>query len=372
MTAVHAPGSAHGMNDEQLGKPVIAVVNSFTQFIPGHTHLHDVGQQIKRGIEALGCRTAEFNPVAIADGAVTGNDGTPCPIPPHEKIADSVEEMAKTHRADAMVCISSCDKVTTGMLIAAIRLNIPAVFVSGGPAEAERYPACGSCRNIPAANSMNSLNEALGFALPGNGTVVATHANRGYLYTEAARLIVRNAMACYHDGDESVLPRSIFTRGAVLNAITLDIAMGGPTDTAIQLLAIARGVGVDLSMADIDALRLRTPVLCKVSPGSRYHIADVNRAGGILSIMKILADAGFIDTSTRRVDSPTLADALERWAVDGDRFDCHAENLWLSAPGGRHTAAGVPQWARYFELDLDRSGGCIRDIAHAYPASPAQ
>lgn len=354
-SAVNAPKSVRGMNDEQSANPVIAVINSFTESIPGHTHLRDVGLQIKREIEALGGLTADFNPVAV--------DG--------EGIAGSVEKMVKTRRVNAMVCISGCDNVTHGMLMAAIRLNIPTIFVSGGPAEAESYPACYSCLSVATTNSMNSLNEALGFALPGNGTVVAGHANRRRLYAEAARLIVRNATAHYCNGDESTLPRSIFTRSALLNAMTLDIAMGGPTDSALRLLDIARQAGMELTTTDINALHQRTPVLCKVTPDSRYHIADVNRAGGILSIMKILADAGLIDTSAKRVDFPTLADALERWAVNGDRFDCRAENLWLSAPAGRHAPAGVPQWARYFELDLDRSGGCIRDIAHAYPASTA-
>lgn len=400
MAAARALWRANGMKDEHFGKPIIAVVNSFTQFVPGHTHLHDVGQQIKREIEAQGCYAAEFNTIAIDDGIAMGHDGMLYSLPSRDLIADSVEYMVNAHCADAMVCISNCDKVTPGMLMAAMRLNIPTVFVSGGPMEAgnlngrsldlvdmmvdaadpsvsdeemkrieaEGCPTCGSCSGMFTANSMNSLNEALGLALPGNGTVLATHANRGRLYTEAARLIVRNANAYYREGDTAVLPRSIFTRATALNAMTLDIAMGGSTNTVLHLLAIAREAGVDFTMADIDALSRRTPVLCKVSPNSRYHIEDVNRAGGILSIMKILADAGLIDTSTPRVDFSTLAEALDRWAVGGEKFNCHAENLWLSAPGGRHTNVGASQWAHYYEMDLDRSSGCIRDTAHAYSA----
>lgn len=398
MAAARALWRANGMKDEHFGKPIIAVVNSFTQFVPGHTHLHEVGQQIKREIEARGCYAAEFNTIAIDDGIAMGHDGMLYSLPSRDIIADSVEYMVNAHCADAMVCISNCDKVTPGMLMAAMRLNIPTVFVSGGPMEAgnldgrsldlvdimvdaadssvsdekmarieaEGCPTCGSCSGMFTANSMNSLNEALGLALPGNGTVLATHANRGRLYSEAAALIVKNALAYYNDGDESVLPRSIFTRATALNAITLDIAMGGSTNTVLHLLAIAREAGVDFTMADIDALSRKTPVICKVSPNSRYHIEDVNRAGGILSIMKVLADNGLIDTSVKRVDAPTLADALDHWAVDGDKFDCHAENRWLSAPGGRHTNRGASQWAHYYELDLDRTSGCIRDAAHAY------
>lgn len=400
MAAARALWRAGGMKDEQFGKPIIAVVNSFTQFVPGHTHLHDVGQQIKREIEARGCYAAEFNTIAIDDGIAMGHEGMLYSLPSREIIADSVEYMVNAHCADAMVCISNCDKVTPGMLMAAMRLNIPTVFVSGGPMEAgnldgraldlvdimvdaadsmisdsdmarieaEGCPTCGSCSGMFTANSMNSLNEAIGLALPGNGTVVATHANRSRIYSDAADLIVRNALAYYNDGDESVLPRSIFTRAAALNAMTLDIAMGGSTNTVLHLLAIAREAGVDFTMADIDALSRKTPVICKVAPNSRYHIEDVNRAGGILSIMKILADNGLVDTSVKRVDAPSLADILDRWAVDGDNFDCHAENRWLSAPAGRHTNIGASQWAHYFELDLDRTSGCIRDFGHAYSA----
>ena len=400
MAGARALWRANGMKEEQLGHPIIAVVNSFTQFVPGHTHLHEVGQTVKQEIEKLGCFAAEFNTIAIDDGIAMGHDGMLYSLPSRDLIADSIEYMVNAHKADAMVCISNCDKVTPGMLMAAMRLNIPAIFVSGGPMEAGRVddrevdlvdimvesadesvadavvdklerhgcPTCGSCSGMFTANSMNSLNEAIGLALPGNGTVVATHANRTELFRKAARRIVENAYAYYRDGDTSVLPRSIATRQAMLNAMTLDIAMGGSTNTVLHLLAIANEAGADFTMDDIDRLSRRTPVLCKVAPNSRYHIQDVNRAGGILSIMKELADGGLLDTSVCRVDGMTLAQAIDRWAMGGKEFSEEAEELWKSAPGNRRTTRMGDQMSYYTELDTDRARGCIRDMAHAYVA----
>ena len=399
MAGARALWRANGMKEEQFGKPVIAVVNSFTQFVPGHTHLHEIGQVVKEEIEKLGCFAAEFNTIAIDDGIAMGHDGMLYSLPSRDMIADSIEYMVNAHKVDAMVCISNCDKVTPGMLMAAMRLNIPAIFVSGGPMEAGREgdrdvdlvdimvesaddsvsdsdvsllemkgcPTCGSCSGMFTANSMNSLNEAIGLALPGNGTVVATHINRRELFIKAARRIVENAYAYYRDGDVSVLPRSIATRQAMLNAMTLDIAMGGSTNTVLHLLAIAHEAGADFTMEDIDRLSRHTPVLCKVAPNSRYHIQDVNRAGGIISIMKILADAGLVDTSVRRVDGMTLAQAIERWAVvPGKKMDNEADELWKSAPGMKRTTELGCQMSYYSELDTDRASGCIRDMEHAY------
>jgi dihydroxy-acid dehydratase len=386
------------MDETQMGRPVIAIVNSFTQFVPGHTHLHDIGQEIKAEIESLGCFAAEFNTIAIDDGIAMGHDGMLYSLPSRDLIADSVEYMANAHLADAMVCISNCDKVTPGMLMAAVRLNIPAIFVSGGPMEAgeidgrhidlvdimvesadttvddatvsrlERHgcPTCGSCSGMFTANSMNSLNEAIGMALPGNGTIVATHANRRKLFRDAARLIVKNAYAYYRDGDTSVLPRSIISRASILNAMALDIAMGGSTNTVLHLLAIASEAGAEFSMADIDSLSRRTPVLCKVAPNSSYHIQDVNRAGGILSIMSMLADAGLIDTSVIRADGLTLRQAIDRYAINGKGYTPEADILWHSAPGGTRNLTMASQDNTYNTLDTDRTAGCIRDIAHAY------
>lgn len=400
MAAARALWRANGMIDRQFGRPVIAVVNSFTQFVPGHTHLHEIGQQVKAEIERLGCFAAEFNTIAIDDGIAMGHDGMLYSLPSRDLIADSIEYMVNAHKADAMVCISNCDKVTPGMLIAAMRLNIPAIFVSGGPMEAgeadgrqvdlvdimveaaddtvsdstvdllERHgcPTCGSCSGMFTANSMNSLNEALGLALPGNGTVVATHHNRRRMFVTAARRIVEMAEAYYDRGDTSVLPRSIFTRTSALNAMTLDIAMGGSTNTVLHLLAVAREAGVDFTMADIDRLSRATPVLCKVAPNSRYHIQDVNRAGGILSIMKILADAGLVDTSATRADGLTLAQAIDRWAIGGAAYTDEADQLWRSAPAGHRTTRLGESTSRYTTLDTDRTSGCIRDTGHAYSA----
>jgi dihydroxy-acid dehydratase len=398
MAGARALWRANGMKDEQIGKPVIAIVNSFTQFVPGHTHLHEIGQIVKAEIEKLGCFAAEFNTIAIDDGIAMGHDGMLYSLPSRDLIADSVEYMVNAHKADAMVCISNCDKVTPGMLMAAMRLNIPAIFVSGGPMEAgdlngraldlidimidaadttvdddtvtlleqRGCPTCGSCSGMFTANSMNSLNEAIGLALPGNGTILATHANREKLFRRAAQQIVKNTYAYYNDEDESVLPRNIANRQAMLNAMTLDIAMGGSTNTVLHLLAVANEAGANFTMADIDMLSRRTPVLCKVAPNSHFHIQDVNRAGGILSIMKQLADKGLVDTSVKRVDALTLGEAIDSYALEGKNFSKEANELWHSAPGGGRNLKLGSQSSTYKSLDNDRANGCIRDFDHAY------
>ena len=399
MAGARALWMANGMKKEQMGKPIIAIVNSFTQFVPGHTHLHEIGQIIKAEIERLGCFAAEFNTIAIDDGIAMGHDGMLYSLPSRDMIADSVEYMVNAHRADAMICISNCDKITPGMLMASMRLNIPTVFCSGGPMEAGRWngraldlidimiesadpsvndqtvaeieqhscPTCGSCSGMFTANSMNCLNEAIGMALPGNGTVLSTHTNRIALFKKAAAQIVKNALAYYNDDDESVLPRSIASREAILNAMTLDIAMGGSTNTVLHLLAVANEAGVNFTMKDIDALSRRTPVLCKVAPNTKlYHIEDVNRAGGIMSILSILAKQGLLDTKVRRVDGLTLEQAIDRFAIDGKEFGDEAKNLWSSAPAGVRTTKMGSQSSTYKELDTDRAQGCIRDFEHAY------
>ena len=400
MAGARALWRANGMTDDQMGRPVIAVVNSYTQFVPGHTHLHDVGRMVADHIRSLGCFAAEFNTIAVDDGIAMGHDGMLYSLPSRDIIADSVEYMVRAHCADAMVCISNCDKVTPGMLLAAMRLNIPAIFVSGGPMEAGNVdgqavdlvdimvesadptvddaridrlehhgcPTCGSCSGMFTANSMNSLTEALGLALPGNGTVVATHARRLQMFRDAAACIVRNAYAYYRDGDTSVLPRSIASRAAMLNAMTLDIAMGGSTNTVLHLLAVATEAGADFTLDDIDRLSRRTPVLCKVAPNSRYHIEDVNRAGGILTILKQLAAGGLLDVSVPRVDGMTLGRAIDTMAIGGRDYTDAADELWRCAPGGRRTTEPGSQMSYYGTLDTDRAGGCIRDIAHAYSA----
>jgi dihydroxy-acid dehydratase len=389
---------ANGMKDDQMGKPLIAIVNSFTQFVPGHVHLHDIGQQIKAIIESQGCFAAEFNTIAIDDGIAMGHDGMLYSLPSRDLIADSVEYMVNAHRADAMVCISNCDKITPGMLLAAMRLNIPTIFVSGGPMEAgnldgkkldlidamvmagdssvsdehvkkvERSscPTCGSCSGMFTANSMNCLNEAIGLALPGNGTIVATHKNRIGLFEKAAKLIVKNAYEYYFNGNDAVLPRSIATKAAFLNAMTLDIAMGGSTNTVLHLLAIANEAEVDFTMEDIDRLSRKTPVLCKVAPSSHYHVEDVNQAGGILGIMGELGRANLIDTSVKRADGLTLAQAIESYDVTLSTVVPEAIEVYKSAPGGvRNIVMGSQQ--NYFkELDLDRSKGCIRNLENCY------
>ena len=342
---------ANGMREEQFGRPVVGIANSFTQLVPGHVHLHEIGQYVKQRIEACGCFAAEFNTIAVDDGIAMGHDGMLYSLPSREIIADSVEYMANAHKIDALVCISNCDKITPGMLMAAMRLNIPTVFVSGGPMEAGRFgdrdvdlidamvmgaddrcsdeeaariercacPGCGSCSGMFTANSMNCLTEALGLSLPGNGTIVATHANRRRLFEDAAALIVRNAERYYFEGDDSLLPRSIATKAAFENAMSLDIAMGGSTNTVLHLLAVAHEAGVDFTMQDIDRLSRRVPVLCKVAPNSQYHIQDVNRAGGILSILGELARAGLLDTSVPRIDAPRSDRRLRPAQRDADR-----------------------------------------------------
>lgn len=391
---------ANGMRNEQMGKPLVAIVNSFTQFVPGHAHLHDIGQKVKSIIQRHGCFAAEFNTIAIDDGIAMGHDGMLYSLPSRDLIADSVEYMVNAHCADAMICISNCDKITPGMLMAAMRLNIPAVFVSGGPMEAGRSgkrsldlvdamvisadpsasdeeiygveknacPTCGSCSGMFTANSMNCLNEALGLALPGNGTVVATHVNRTVLFEEAASLIVSLAHRYYGEGDDRVLPKSIATRSAFMNAMRLDIAMGGSTNTVLHLLAIAHEAGVDFSMADIDELSRTTPVLCKVAPSSSYHVEDVNRAGGILAIMAALDEGGLIDPGVLRVDYPSLREALNDYDVRKSSAGDRAWKVYGSAPGGFHNLKMGSQNNAYENLDLDRRNGCIRACDHAYSA----
>ncbi len=390
---------ANGMKREMFGKPIIAIVNSFTQFVPGHTHLHEIGQQVKAEIEKLGCFAAEFNTIAIDDGIAMGHDGMLYSLPSRDIIADSVEYMVNAHKADAMVCISNCDKITPGMLMAAMRLNIPTVFVSGGPMEAgewggmhldlidamiksadstvsdedvaeiERHacPGCGCCSGMFTANSMNCLNEAIGLALPGNGTIVATHENRKRLFRDAAQLIVKNAYKYYEEGDDSVLPRSIATRQAFLNAMTLDIAMGGSTNTVLHLLAVAHEAEVDFKMDDIDMLSRRVPCLCKVAPNTqKYHIQDVNRAGGILNILGELAKGGLLDTTVHRVDGSTLGEAIAKYNICKPDVDAEAMRIYTSAPGGKFNIQLGSQNNTYKELDTDRATGCIRDLQHAY------
>ena len=399
MAGARALWVANGMKKEQLGKPVIAIVNSFTQFVPGHTHLHEIGQIVKSEIEKRGCFAAEFNTIAIDDGIAMGHDGMLYSLPSRDIIADSVEYMVNAHKADAMVCISNCDKITPGMLIAAMRLNIPTVFVSGGPMEAgvmgdarldlidamiksadktvsdeevaeienKACPTCGSCSGMFTANSMNCLNEAIGLALPGNGTIVATHENRKRMFCDAAKLIVENTYKYYRDGDESVLPRSIASREAFLNAMTLDIAMGGSTNTVLHLLAVANEAGVDFKMSDIDMLSRKVPCLCKVAPNTqKYHIQDVNRAGGVVSIMHQLAKGGLVNTTLKRVDGLTLAEEIDRYSIESPNVSPEAIKKYKSASGNKYSTRMASQNEYFESLDLNRSEGCIRDLDHAY------
>lgn len=403
MAGARALWKAAGMTKEQMGKPIIAVVNSFTQFVPGHTHLHEVGQMVKAEIEKFGCYAAEFNTIAVDDGIAMGHDGMLYSLPSRDLIADSVEYMVNAHKADAMVCISNCDKITPGMLMAAMRLNIPTVFVSGGPMEAgvldgkqldlidamvmsvddnissehvtrvenAACPTCGSCSGMFTANSMNCLNEAIGLALPGNGTIVATHANRKQLFIDAAKLIVENAYKYYRDGDETVLPRSIATREAFINAMTLDVAMGGSTNTVLHILAIAQEAEVDFTMDDIDEISRRTPCLSKVAPNSdKFHVQDVNRAGGILGILTELSlngsQDGLLDLNVHRVDGLTLGEAIEKYSITKENVDPEADRLYRSAPGGKFNLVMGSQDSKYKTLDSDRENGCIRSMEHAY------
>ena len=393
---------ATGMTDADFGKPIIAVVNSFTQFVPGHVHLKDLGQLVAREIEAAGGVAKEFNTIAVDDGIAMGHDGMLYSLPSRDLIADSVEYMVNAHCADAMVCISNCDKITPGMLMAALRLNIPVVFVSGGPMEAGKVnvstgikkvdlidamiaaaddrvsdedvqviersacPTCGSCSGMFTANSMNCLTEALGLSLPGNGSVLATHADRKRLFVEAGHLIVDLAKRHYEQDDASVLPRAIASMTAFENAMTLDIAMGGSTNTVLHLLAAAYEGEVPFTMADIDRLSRRVPVLCKVAPAvANVHMEDVHRAGGIMAILGELDRAGLIDTNVGNVGSGTLKEALARWDVARTTSESVRE-FYRAAPGGIPTQVAFSQASRWDELDLDREGGVVRDSAHAY------
>lgn len=399
MAGARALWVANGMKREQFGKPIIAIVNSFTQFVPGHTHLHEIGQIVKQEIEQLGCYAAEFNTIAVDDGIAMGHDGMLYSLPSRDVIADSVEYMINAHKADAMVCISNCDKVTPGMLMAAMRLNIPTVFVSGGPMEAGKWkgenadlitamvnggdptvsdaelaeieqcacPGCGACSGMFTANSMNSLTEAIGLSLPGNGSILATHVNRVQLFRDAAKIIVRNAMAYYKDGDDSVLPRSIATRQAFLNAMTLDIAMGASTNTVLHLLAVAQEGDVDFKMSDIDALSRKVPFLCKLAPNwQKYSIQEENRAGGILGILGELAKGNLLDLSCKRVNGATLGEDIKKYSITGETIDPEAARIYHSAPGRVFSTRMGSQNGQWDTLDTDRSNGCIRDIEHAY------
>lgn len=399
MAAARALWVANGMKKEQMGKPIIAIANSFTQFVPGHTHLHEIGQIVKAEIEKLGCFAAEFNTIAIDDGIAMGHDGMLYSLPSRDIIADSVEYMVNAHKADALVCISNCDKITPGMLMATMRLNIPTVFVSGGPMEAGRLgdenldlidamiksadtsctdeyvaqvektacPTCGCCSGMFTANSMNCLTEALGFALPGNGTVLATHANRIQLFKDAAKLIVENAFKYYRDGDDSVLPLSIATKPAFLNAMSLDIAMGGSTNTILHLLAVAQEAGVDFTMADIDALSRKVPCLCKVAPNTqKYHVQDVNRAGGVLNILAQLSAAGLLDRSAKSVTGMNYGQLTDKYSLSKAQPDADALRIYSSAPANRFCIEMGAQNCTFPTLDTDRAQGCIRDMEHAY------
>ncbi len=399
MAGARALWKANGMKNEHMGKPLIAIVNSFTQFVPGHVHLHEIGQKVKAEIEKMGCFAAEFNTIAIDDGIAMGHDGMLYSLPSRDLIADSVEYMVNAHKADAMICISNCDKITPGMLMAAMRLNIPTVFVSGGPMEAGELdgkqldlvdamvqaaddsisdeqvqkvenaacPTCGSCSGMFTANSMNCLNEAIGLALPGNGTIVATHANRMQLFMDAAKLVVENAYKYYRDNDDTVLPRKIATREAFLNAMTLDIAMGGSTNTVLHILAIASEAGVDLTMDDMDRLSRSTPCLCKVAPNSeKYHIQDVNRAGGIMGILAELSKGGLLNTKVHRVDGLNLAQAIEKYDITNSNISVEVANIYKSAPAHRFNLVMGSQNSQYKELDADREKGCIRNMDNAY------
>lgn len=398
MAGARSLWKANGMKNDQLGQPVIAIVNSFTQFVPGHVHLHEIGQKIKTWIAEEGCFAAEFNTIAIDDGIAMGHDGMLYSLPSRDLIADSVEYMCNAHKADAMICISNCDKITPGMLMAAMRLNIPAVFVSGGPMEAGRIadraydlidvmvkgadanfpeedlrklenaacPTCGSCSGMFTANSMNCLTEALGLSLPGNGTILATHQARTELFRKAAKLIVKNAKEYYFNDNEAVLPRSIATRAAFLNAMSMDIAMGGSSNTVLHLLAVAQEAGVDFTMQDIDRLSRKVPVVCKVAPNSHYHIQDVNRAGGIMAILGELNRGGLLDTTVHRVDCDSLAEAIGLHDIMSPDALPQAKERALIAPCDHFNLKLGSQDASYPKADTDRAAGCIRDLQHPY------
>ena len=402
MAGARALWRATGMKDGDFGKPIIAVVNSFTQFVPGHVHLKDMGQLVAREIEAAGGIAKEFNTIAIDDGIAMGHSGMLYSLPSRDLIADSVEYMVNAHCADAMVCISNCDKITPGMLMAAMRLNIPVVFVSGGPMEAGKVswkdqtikvdlidamikagdksvtdaevdsfersacPTCGSCSGMFTANSMNCLTEALGLSLPGNGTVVATHADRKQLFLRAGRLVVELCQRYYEQDDASVLPRAIASKGAFENAMALDVSMGGSTNTVLHLLATAQEAGVDFTMADIDRISRQVPCLSKVAPATQnYHIEDVHRAGGIMGILGELDRAGLIHRDLPTVHAKTLGEAIDRWDIVREH-DVKVHDFFKAAPGGVPTQMAFSQDRRFNELDLDRTHGCIRNKANAY------
>lgn len=403
MAGARALWRATGMQDSDFGKPIIAIANSFTQFVPGHVHLHNLGQLVAREIETAGAVAKEFNTIAIDDGIAMGHLGMLYSLPSRDLIADSVEYMVNAHCADALVCISNCDKITPGMLMAAMRLNIPTVFVSGGPMEAGKVlavgnvvrkldlvdamvdaaddkvsdaevaniersacPTCGSCSGMFTANSMNCLTEALGLSLPGNGSLLATHGKRKDLFLEAARLIVSMTRRYYEQDDDSVLPRSIATKAAFENAMALDVAMGGSTNTVLHLLAAASEAHVDFKMVDIDRISKKTPCLCKVAPATqKYHMEDVHRAGGVLRILAELNQAGLIHTDVYNIHSGTLGQALEHWDITL-KDNKEAQERFLAAPGGRITTEAFSQNKNWDCLDTDREKGCIRDVAHAY------
>jgi dihydroxy-acid dehydratase len=402
MAGARALLRATGVAREDIGKPIIAVANSFTEFVPGHVHLREVGQVVADAIHAAGAIPREFNTIAVDDGIAMGHGGMLYSLPSRELIADSVEYMVNAHCADAMICISNCDKITPGMLIAAMRLNIPTVFVSGGPMEAGKSvtgasgpkldlidpmiasadesvsdedllameesacPTCGSCSGMFTANSMNCLAEAIGLALPGNGTVLATHTARRSLFEAAGSLIVSLTRAYYQDDDESVLPRAICTRDAFENAMALDVAMGGSTNTILHLLAAAHEAGVDFGLKEIDELSRRVPCLCKVAPSSSYHVEDVHRAGGIPTILGELDRAGLLNRGVRTVHSPSLSAFLSAWDLDSDSVSAEAVSLYHAAPGGVRTVKPYSQSSSWSSLDTDRAAGCIRDGEHAY------
>ena len=400
MAGARALWRATGMTDGDFEKPIIAVVNSFTQFVPGHVHLKDMGQLVAREIEAAGGVAKEFNTIAVDDGIAMGHDGMLYSLPSRDIISDSVEYMVNAHCADAMVCISNCDKITPGMLNAAMRLNIPCIFVSGGPMEAGKTklsehkldlvdamviaaddsaddatvaayersacPTCGSCSGMFTANSMNCLTEALGLSLPGNGSLLATHADREALFKRAGRVSVSLAQRWYEQDDASALPRNIANRQAFENAMCLDVAMGGSTNTILHLLAAAQEADIDFSMSDIDTLSRRIPQLCKVAPSTPlYHMEDVHRAGGVMAILGELARGGLIDTSTHTVHTASMGEALAEWDI-AQTQDPEVHKLFSAGPAGIPTQQAFSQATRWPSLDLDRAGGCIRDVAHAY------
>ncbi|MCL2844500.1 MAG: dihydroxy-acid dehydratase [Chitinivibrionia bacterium] len=399
MSGARALYHANGLKKKHIGKPVIAIANSFTQFVPGHVHLHEIGQTVKKEIEEMGCFAAEFDTMAICDGIAMGHGGMLYSLPSREIIADTVEYMVNAHRADALICIPNCDKIAPGMLMAAMRLNIPTIFVSGGPMEAgkgngRKYdlidamvmagdrnvsdeelagveaaacPTCGSCSGMFTANSMNCLTEAIGLGLPGNGTLLATHKNRVELFKRAAKQIVENANKYYGDGDENVLPRSIASKAAFNNAVALDIAMGGSTNTILHLLAIAQQAGVDYKMSDIDVLSRKIPCISKVAPNSeKYHIEDVHRAGGVIGLMAELARGGLLDTSVKRADCLTLAEAIDKYDIKSPNCDDITKKFFKSAPANKYCIEMGAQETYYDELDDDRDNGCIRSVPSAY------